>query len=529
MVESLTPQTVHETLESARPVAVLDVRPSLDYVEGHLLRSTWVPRPELERRLPALVPNRKTPVVLCDDSGGRTALDAAWIERLGYDDVSYLQDGVEAWERAGFDLIEAEGDVHATAFNYESKAFGEVIDAERDLPKITPEELAPRHDEVTTVDVRNPPEYEKWGTIPGSVNVEGVDVALYADELRDDDRPLVVHCAGRTRSIIGTATLRELGFSEVYELENGTMGWQLAGYDLADGPGAPSKTEVPDDRRDRLRESAEELLADSNGHFVTPAELDRLDGVVDERQSVYRFDVRTEAEYREGHLPGAEWVPGGQLIQTADRQIAVRDAEIVLISTSHVRSAITAYWLNRMGLPNVSVLRGGTTAWTEYGGRLETGRQETSVGTDHVDRLVYRLAPRDLPDLLKAGGATVANVGDLDTYEDGHVPCAAWIPRYDLEEALETGQIDAETIVLTCEDGTVSGFAAAQAIAELGEESVVVLEGGLSAWRAAGLPIEDDETRTLVDPRRAAPKPYAQSEAAMERYLEWEQGLVEDR
>lgn len=528
MVESLTPQTVHETLESSRPVAVLDVRPSLDYVGGHILRSTWVPRPDLERRLPALVPNRQTPVVLCDGRGERAALDAAWVERLGYDDVSYLEGGVAAWEKAGFDLVEAEGDVHATAFNYESKAFGERVDAEHDLPKITPEELADRRDEVTTVDVRNPPEYEKWGTIPGSVNVEGVDVALYADAVRDDDEPLVVHCAGRTRSIIGTATLRELGFPEVYELENGTMGWQLAGYDLADGSGDPS-TQISDDRRDRLRESVEELLADGDVTFLDPADLDGLGAAVEERQSVYRFDVRTEEEFLAGHLPGTRWVPGGQLIQTAGRQIAVRDAEIVLVSDSHVRSGITAYWLDRMGFPNVRVLRGGTTAWTEYGGPLEEGREEHLLGTDHVDRLVDRIAPADLPDILRAGGATVVNVGDRDVYEEGHVPCAAWIPRHDLEEALDGGLIDAETVVLTCEDGTVSGLAAAQAVAELGTDRVAVLDGGLAAWRDAGMPIEDDETRMLARPREAAPKPYAQSEEAMELYLAWEQGLVEDR
>jgi 3-mercaptopyruvate sulfurtransferase SseA len=90
------------------------------------------------------------------------------------------------------------------------------------------------------------------------------------------------------------------------------------------------------------------------------------------------------------------------------------------------------------------------------------------------------------------------------------------------------GLIDADTIVLTCEDGIISGFAAAQAIAELGADRVAALDGGLAAWRNTGLPIEDDEMRILVHPREATPKPYAQGEEAMKRYLEWEAGLAKD-
>lgn len=246
------------------------------------------------------MPNRSTPVVLCDERGERAARDARWLAALGYGDVGYLDGGVAAWREAGFNLVEAEGDVHATAFNYGSKAFGERVEAARDLPKLDPDELAARRDEVAVVDVRNPPEYERWGTIPGSVNVEGFDLPLYVEAVREGDEPVVVHCAGRTRSIIGAATLQELGVDDVYELENGTMGWQLAGYDLADGSGRPGDLEVDPDRYDRLREAAERLLRDADAGFVSPAELERLEEAVDDRQTVYVFDVRTGEEYAGG-------------------------------------------------------------------------------------------------------------------------------------------------------------------------------------------------------------------------------------
>jgi rhodanese-related sulfurtransferase len=529
MPDSLSPRTLRENIETTEPMAVIDVRESLDYVRGHLRESTWVPRRALERRLPDLVPNRATPVVVCDDDGARGELDARWLERLGYERVSFLAGGVTAWRRAGFEVVEAEADVHATAFNYGSKLFGEEVAASRELPKLSPDELAERRDEAVIVDVRSPSEYERYGTIPGSINVEGVDLALYADELRDEDQPVVVHCAGRTRSIIGTATLQELGVTDVYELENGTMGWQLAGYELAEGSGGVGDLDVDTGRYERLGESAERLLDRTDVSFRSPDELAGLEADVDDRQPVYRFDVRTEAEFESGHVPGSLSIPGGQLLQTADRHVAVRDAEIVVVSETHVRAAITAFWLDRMGFPNVSVLRGGTRAWRESGRRLVDDDPAERLGAGVVDRVVERISPERLSESLRERDPTVVNVDEVDAYAEEHVPGAAWIPRADLEGALEGGLVDADgTVVLTCADGRTSENAAAQVATALGFESVVVLDGGVAAWRAAGFPTEAGRDRLLADPRRATPKPYAQGRRAMELYLEWEANLVEE-
>ncbi|SEH50092.1 3-mercaptopyruvate sulfurtransferase SseA, contains two rhodanese domains [Halopenitus malekzadehii] len=535
MAGSHAPAALRERLDSSDPVALIDVRPSLAYVEGHILESTWVPRRELERRLPELVPNRSTPIVLCDDHGERSVTDARWLEALGYETVDYLDGGVEAWAAAGYDLVEADGDVHATAFNYESKAFGEQVAATRDLPTISPDDLEERRDDVTVIDVRNPPEYERWGTIPGSVNVEGFDLPLYVEAVREDDEPVVVHCAGRTRSIIGTATLQALGIDNVYELENGTMGWQLAGKELAAGPGRPDDATVDPDRRDRLRKTARELLADTDVSMLSPADLDRLEESAADEDVVYRFDVRTEPEFADGHLPGSTHVAGGQLVQTAGRHIAVRDAEIVVISETDVRAGITAYWLDRMGFENVHVLAGGTTAWTEDGRSLVTEDDVEPLGGDIVARSVEYVSPATLSDTIDE--RTVVHVGDYDAYTDGHVPGSWWAPRYELGDVLTDdlsgADDDAESgrttdVVLTCETGTVADRAGAQLVHSGRIETVTVLDGGVEAWRAADLPIaEGDADRVLREPRRATRKPYAQGDREMDQYLRWEEGLVE--
>lgn len=525
MPSSHSPTAVRNALASTDSIALLDIRPSLDYVEGHVRESTWVPRHKLEQRLPYLMPNHSTPVVLCDNRGERSVRDAQWLETLGYESVGYLDGGIAAWREEGFDLIQAEGDVHATAFNYESKEFGEQVAATRDLPTIEPDELAAQRDGVTVVDVRNPPEYEKWGTIPGSVNIEGFDLPLYAETIRDNDEPVVVHCAGRTRSIIGTVTLQELGINNVYELENGTMGWQLSGYELTEGPGRPHELETDPQQQVQLQEAAERLLQDTDVLFLSPSELARLDDEIDDRQTVYVFDVRTEEEFAEGHLPDSLSVAGGQLIQTAGRYIAVRDAEIVLVSATHIRAAITAYWLDKMGFSNVRVLHGGTTAWTESDRRLDTNNEpKEPLGANIVEETVEFISATELAHTNRE--VTVVNVGELDVYTAGHVPGAWWAPRYEVANVLATDLDPTGTIVLTCEDGTISERAGAQLIHVGQVENLAILEGGLEAWQEADLETEKGEKRVLREPRKAVRKPYAQGEQEMEQYLTWEENLV---
>jgi 3-mercaptopyruvate sulfurtransferase SseA len=57
-----------------------------------------------------------------------------------------------------------------------------------------------------------------------------------------------------------------------------------------------------------------------------------------------------------------------------------------------------------------------------------------------------------------------------------------------------------------------------------------LLQGGLAAWKAAGKPIEEGATRLLSPPIDRYRRPYegtAVTPEAMQAYLDWEFGLVE--
>src|SRR5207244_11366989 len=124
----------------------------------------------------------------------------------------------------------------------------------------------------------------------------------------------VVNCAGRTRSIIGAQSLRNAGLpNPVMALENGTMGWELAGLDLARGREEALPPPSPDGLARAL--ALADAVADRFGIVrIDDAALARFEGDAATR-TLYLFDVRSPEEYAAGHLAGARSAPGGQLVQ----------------------------------------------------------------------------------------------------------------------------------------------------------------------------------------------------------------------
>jgi rhodanese-related sulfurtransferase len=121
----------------------------------------------------------------------------------------------------------------------------------------------------------------------------------------------------------------------------------------------------------------------------------------------------------------------------------------------------------------------------------------------------------------------VLDVTASANYVKAHVPGAWWIIRSRLANDLRALP-EAKRYVVTCASSALARFAAPD-VAALTGKPVHVLEGGTSAWIAAGLPAEDGDTR-LASPRiDRYRRPYEGTDnarEAMNAYLEWEYGLV---
>jgi phage shock protein E len=80
-------------------------------------------------------------------------------------------------------------------------------------------------------------------------------------------------------------------------------------------------------------------------------------------------DVREPEEYAEGHIPGAESVPLGEVLSGSLQ--GEPDGPLVLVCASGNRSGTAAQHLAGLGAREIANLEGGTLAWSRCGLPLE--------------------------------------------------------------------------------------------------------------------------------------------------------------
>lgn len=257
--------------------------------------------------------------------------------------------------------------------------------------------------------------------------------------------------------------------------------------------------------------------------------IDELRAVMDRagQECTYLIDVRTEREFVEGHIPGFWWFPGGQAVQRADDVVAVRTATVVFACDGTVRATVTASWYRQMGFPNVYAVAGGVTAWKAAGLPLGAGEPTQPVwGVTEAKERTRALSPQDLHGAITSGGPPlVIFVDPSNEFAAGHVPGARWLPRGRLELLIAVLAPATDTpIVVTDGDGRGATLSAVT-LQETGYGNVSALHGGMDAWRAAGLPVEQGLTGVMQPPDDVVPAGPDRSSADMINYLRWEEAL----
>ncbi|HRC59952.1 MAG: rhodanese-like domain-containing protein [Propionivibrio sp.] len=92
--------------------------------------------------------------------------------------------------------------------------------------------------------------------------------------------------------------------------------------------------------------------------------------------------------------------------------------------------------------------------------------------------------------LINRENAQVIDLREPDEYISGHLPESRNIPAGRLQErAGELDRFKEGPLLLICQSGSRSSTASKQ-LAKLGFARVHCLEGGINAWRTAGLPLK---------------------------------------
>jgi rhodanese-related sulfurtransferase len=504
---------VRNKLIKKEEIALLDVREEDPHAQEHPLFAANFPLSRIEVDAFSKLPRKDVPIVTLDDGEGCARLAAERLAGLGYLDVSIIKGGVTAWKAAGGEVFK---DV-----NVPSKSFGEFVESKRHTPSLSAQEvkqLIDNNEDIIVVDVRRFDEYNTM-SIPTSISVPGAELVLRVPEIAPNPKTrVIVNCAGRTRSIIGTQSLINAGIpNEVNALRNGTIGWTLAGQELDQGQSRKFK-EVSQTTASEATQRAQSVADQAGVKRVSLADIQEWKSQAD--RTTYFFDPRAPEEYEAGHLPGFRSTPGGQLVQETEMVAPVRGARIVLSDPGGVRANMTASWLAQMAW-DVYVIDGITTLdLTEKGVWVQPLPSVTEIQT--VDAITAS-------EWLKNDSGTIFI--DLSThanYVKGHIP-GCWFALRSQFSAADERLPKADRYVLTSTTGELAVFAAKEirAIANL---EVVILSGGNKAWIDAGLAMEKGPTRLASPPLDRYKRPYEGTSvdpAAMQAYLNWEYGLVE--
>jgi rhodanese-related sulfurtransferase len=527
-IAELDPPAVRAALLARSEIALLDVREEDEFAQAHPLWAANLPLARIELDAWGRLPRRDTPVVVYgapDEADARLA--ATRLRALGYANVFLLAGGLQGWRDAGGELFQ---DV-----NVPSKSFGEWLESRSHTPSLPAAEvqaLIAQGADMVVLDARRYDEYQAM-SIPGAVSVPGAELVLRVRDLAPDPTTrVIVNCAGRTRSLVGAQSLVNAGIpNPVAALRNGTIGWTLAGQQLDHGASRRAGASTPAALA-AARADARAVAERAGVTRLARAHWARWRGA---ERTVYAFDVRTPEEYAAGHLAGFRSAPGGQLVQETDVHAPVRGARIVLVDhdgtvagapEAGVRAEMTASWLAQLGW-EVAVLDVGEAAGLERATGPDQPPRPTPPRVRGVD-------PRTLAEWRAAGDpqAQVIDVTTSANHVKAHIPGAWFVLRSQLAAALKDIPAS-KRLVVTCASGLLAPWVAHDLSglvdAAQGPE-IFVLDGGSAAWAAAGMALESGEQR-LASPRiDRYRRPYEGvdvSRAAMQAYLDWEFGLVE--
>jgi rhodanese-related sulfurtransferase len=368
-VPTVTASQVRAALLLRDEIALLDLRHEAAYATGHPLFAANMAADRVALEAEARLPRKDVPIVVYDAGEGLVARAADRLTALGYANVCELDGGLKSWQQAGYELFQ---DVNSYA-----KAFGELVEQRRHTPSLAADDVAAlikAKADVAILDVRRFDEYATMN-IPGSISVPGAELVFRAGRAAPDpETTIIVNCAGRTRSIIGTQSLINAGVpNKVVALRNGTIGWTLANQELehgADRRGAAGAFEG-------AQANARDVAYGAGVRHLSAEEANALKAQT--HRTLYRFDVRSVEDYAAGHIKGFRHYPGGQLVQEVDMAAPVRGARILLTDNMGLRADMTASWLAQMGWETY-VLDGG------YDGRLEIGPPDVLPKPDPAHR-----------------------------------------------------------------------------------------------------------------------------------------------
>jgi hydroxyacylglutathione hydrolase len=183
------------------------------------------------------------------------------------------------------------------------------------------------------------------------------------------------------------------------------------------------------------------------------------------------IDARPGHQFAQGHVPGAISVGLGPNFAIWAGWLTPYNREVVLILEGDEQYEQARTELLRIGIDTVAgYLAGGMAAWTAAGKPVES---------------MVTIGVQDLAEKLSA--YTVLDVRDRTEWAGCHIPGALNAPAGDLAQGAAPPANGAGPVAVICGTGFRSALTSSL-LQQRGHHDIVQVDGGMNAWREAGLP-----------------------------------------
>jgi hydroxyacylglutathione hydrolase len=189
-------------------------------------------------------------------------------------------------------------------------------------------------------------------------------------------------------------------------------------------------------------------------------------------------DTRAAADYAAAHIPGTINIPLNRAFTGWAGWLIPYDRDFYLL-IDHARGEAVETAVRDLAMIGLDRVAGYLDCDAEM---LEAWRASGGALSSTTQRTVHQVR-----ELMRAGDVTVIDVRGRSEWEAGHLPGVVNIPLGLLPDRI--AELPAQgSIVLQCQTGSRSAIAASL-LESRGRSAVANLEGGITAWRQAGLPV----------------------------------------
>ena len=314
-------------------LAFLDVRERKQYVQGFAFGSINCPISNFKKNVNDLVPDKETVVLLIGIKNKKKKFKLFKIlNHLNYKRYFSIKDNYKTWLKCKFPYWSGE-------YTF-SKAFGEWVEITSTIRNIFPKDLNKIHKKKNNylqIDARPKKEFEKF-SLPFSVQCSGGELPIFINNNSNLKKNYIVHCAGRTRSIIAHQTLNDYNFNnKKYVLSGGTQNWVLKGYQREYNN--KSKINLTKINLNKDLSLAKKIAQKFNIPCNKKNNKDKEN---------YYFQINSEIKNFK-KIKGWKSVSATTLIQNTDKFIASTNTKIFIYSNIPSSSVFAVIWLRRMG------------------------------------------------------------------------------------------------------------------------------------------------------------------------------------